>query len=101
MASAAPQSKSRGNSLRVFCPYARSLSSEEIADMSSGEREKAEAGDEGVWLEVQCPDQKCLIGEHKIKLEVRGIEPREQEGVWHKLFCPEDRCLAQSAIDLP
>ncbi len=86
--------------IRVFLPYTRSLSSEEISSMAPELRKKTEAGDEGVWLEVQCHKDKCLTGNDKITIPVRGIGPREG-GLWHSAFCPEDQCLAESAADVP
>jgi len=102
MASSAPySSKAKEGWIRVFCPYSRSLSSEEISSIPREEKKRTEADDEGVWLEVQCPEEKCLTGKDKITITVRGVEPREDEGLWHKLFCPEDRCFAQTPVDLP
>ncbi|MEM5788246.1 MAG: hypothetical protein AAGU11_13080 [Syntrophobacteraceae bacterium] len=101
MASSEPISRTKEGWVRVFCPYTRNLSAEEIADISPDERRKIEAGDEGVWIEAKCPKDKCLIGEQKISLEARGAKPSEKEGLWHKLFCPEDRCVAKEATDLP
>ncbi len=87
--------------VRIFCPYARSLSQEELSSIPADLRQRAEAGDEGVWLEVRCPQEKCLVGDHEVKIEIRGIEDSEREGLWHKVFCPEEICLAESATDLP
>ena len=101
MESVDERSKPREGWVRVFCPHTRSLSAEEIASLPPDERKKAEAGDEGMWLEVQCPEEKCLIGDHKVTIEVRGVKAKEAEGLWHRLFCPEDRCLAESATDIP
>ena len=98
MASIIPPSNSKEDWIRVFCPDVRSVSAAEI---SSEERRRTEAGDEGVWLEVRCPRDKCLTGEDKMTISVRGIAPREEEGLWHKLFCPEDRCFAESSVDIP
>jgi hypothetical protein len=94
------QNQAREGWIRVFCPHTRYLSSKEVEGISLEERMSTEAGDEGVWLEVRCPDDKCLTGEHKMTIEVRGVEGKK-EGLWHKLFCPEDRCFAQSPADLP
>ncbi len=99
--STASHNMTRENWIRVFCPYTRSLTPEEISSIPLEERRRTEAGDEGVWLEVQCPGEKCLTGEHKMTIPVRGVSPREHEGLWHKVFCPEDRCIARSGIDLP
>lgn len=88
--------------LRVFIPRAHRLSAEEIAAMPFEDRQAAEAGDEGVWLDVDCPRDKCLTGEDKLTMEIRGVKRGEDGGgIWHELFCPEDRCYAQSPMDLP
>ncbi len=93
--------KDKDGWIRVFCPDTRGLSPEELSNIPLEERKKAEAGDEGMWLEVKCPGEKCMTGDHKITIEVRGVDPAEHEGVWHKLFGPEDRCFADSPSDLP
>ena len=101
MPSTLPQGNTREGWIRVFCPHTRSLTPEEILSMTVEERRSTEADEKGVWLEVECPEGKCLIGENKMTITVRGVVPREDEGLWHKLFCPEDRCIAQSPSDLP
>lgn len=93
------QSNTREGWIRVFCPDTRTLSPEEISSLSPEERRNIEAADEGVWLEVKCPDKECLIGQ-RMMIPVRGVEHGDQ-GLWHELFCPEDRCVAESPTDLP
>ena len=95
------KSETREGWIRVFCPYTRTLRPEEIAELSDEQREKAEAGDEGVWLEVECPRDKCLSGTTELTIPVRGVERKKGEGLWHKIFCPEDRCYKQSPIEFP
>lgn len=90
-------SKPREGYIRFFSPYTRSLSPEEI---SPEERQRTEAGDRGVWLEVECPRNNCIISNERISIEVRCVEEKK-EGLWHKLFCPEDKCFAQSASEVP
>lgn len=94
-------SEAKLDRIRIFCLHARSLSQDEVSSIPTDQRQKMEAGDKGVWLEVSCPEEKCLVGDHEIKLEMRGFDARKKEGFWHKVFCPEDRCFAESASDLP
>ncbi len=86
--------------IRVFCPHTRSLSSDEISGLAPELRKETEAGDEGVWLEVQCHNDKCISGDDTITITARGAGPKAED-LWHSIFCPEDRCLAESAVDLP
>ncbi|MEN6465957.1 MAG: hypothetical protein ABFD62_12310 [Syntrophaceae bacterium] len=97
----AQQNESREGWIRVFCPDTRKLSARETAGIPPEKKKKAEAGYDGVWLEVKCPEEKCLTGEDEIRIKVRGVEHGRKEGLWHKIFCPEDRCMAQSPLDLP
>ncbi|MCE5335358.1 MAG: hypothetical protein LLG06_12315 [Desulfobacteraceae bacterium] len=87
--------------IRVFIPRAHRLSAEEIAAIPVEDRRAAESGDEGVWLDVDCPRDKCLTGDNKLTMEIRGMKHGKEGGIWHELFCPEDRCYARSPLDLP
>jgi hypothetical protein len=90
------------NLLRVFCPYVRALSHEEVSGFLPPEKRKSiEAGDEGVWLEVLCPKDECLKGSNKIVLPVRRMGRGESEDLWLNVFCPEDECVISSPTDLP
>lgn len=101
MASMTTHIGSEKDRLRVFIPHARILTPEDLLTIPPEEKRDAEAGNEGVWLDVHCPKGKCLSGEHKLTMEVRGVKQGPKGGIWHEIFCPEDRCYAQSYSDLP
>ncbi|UCF93273.1 MAG: hypothetical protein JSW39_03685 [Desulfobacterales bacterium] len=54
--------RNQGQRLKVFLPDARILSAEEIAGRPAEKKEMAQAaGQKGIWLEVDCPEDECLI----------------------------------------
>jgi hypothetical protein len=65
-----------------------------------GGREHVKETRNGVWLEVDCPDRDCVIGEGKLALHVLCARDEESEGLWTRLFCPEDQCFAEQATDV-
>jgi hypothetical protein len=88
--------------IEVFVPNARHLTDEEIMNLHESKLELAkEVGAKGVWLEVDCPDQVCVLGEGKIALHVMGAPDKETESLWMRLFCPEDRCFARQPSHVP
>jgi hypothetical protein len=102
MAQAKPFTESETQRLKVFVPNARHLTDEEIMKLPEEKMELARQADaKGVWLEVDCPDRVCVLGEGKIALHVMGAPDKETESLWLKLFCPENRCMAMSASDVP
>jgi hypothetical protein len=83
-----------------FFPGARILSDQERASLPEEKKQAAaEAGKEGVWLEVDCPDRSC-IEEGKIVIPAAATAA-EGEGYWLNLFCPENSCKISEMTDLP
>lgn len=102
MANAEEYGRQNGNWLKVFTPNARCLSNEEVLNLPKEKKDlAAAAGAEGIWLEVLCPKDVCIIGQDTVAIPVMGITKREKHDLWLSLFCPEERCVATSASDLP
>lgn len=98
--SAESDSKKKTSTLiRVFIPTARLLSAAEIKALPVKDRQPA--GDEGLWVEVACPDDSCTIDGGRICLPGALASTQKDKGAWLKIFCPEDRCYFDSAADLP
>lgn len=88
--------------LKVFTPNARCLSEAEVLNLPKEKKDLAAAtGANGIWLEVLCPKDVCIIGQDTIAIPVMGITKKEKHSLWLTLFCPEERCVATSATDLP
>ena len=48
--------------------------------------------DRGAWLEVFCPDDRCLREEERIKLADFCEDSMGKKDRWSKVFCPESSC---------
>jgi len=84
---------------KFFLPDARVLSGDEI-DRLPAEKVKSvkAAGREGLWLEINCPDDSCLDAEGRITLSAKESEDK---GIFLNLFCPEGSCEIVQGTDLP
>lgn len=92
----------QGAWLKVFCPDARCLSPEEVADLPQAQQQAAQAsGKEGLWLEVFCPDGACLTDAEKGAAAAAHSVAKADEGIWVNLFCPEGACLIDEESRLP
>jgi hypothetical protein len=97
-----PNPKPQDGPRRVFMPKARVLSENELGSLS--EREKAFAGeckDKGLWLEIFCPDDACLLEEERIKLPVFCEHPEHKHSLWLEIFCPGGSCEVTESSKLP
>ena len=85
-----------------YFPEARVLSREEIEALAPDKRQAAaESGQQGVWLEINCPDKSCINADGKITISAVGTEAKAKGGVWLNLFCPKDSCELRQSTDLP
>ncbi|MFZ0132528.1 MAG: hypothetical protein WAK95_08285 [Desulfobacterales bacterium] len=87
-----------------FFPEARVLRKEEVDALPSDKRQAAAtSGQQGVWLEINCPDKSCISADGKITIPAAGSTAgaNKDKGVWLNLFCPEDSCELQQNTDLP
>lgn len=87
---------------RIFIPKARILSQEEVGSLT--EREKTfqkECKDNGLWLEIFCPDDACLLEEERIKLPVFCENPKHDHSLWLDIFCPSGSCEVNDSSKLP
>ena len=85
-----------------YFPEARVLSGEEIEALAPDKRQAAaESGQQGVWLEINCPDKSCINADGKITISAVGTEAKAKGGVWLNLFCPEDSCELRQSTYLP
>lgn len=58
----------------------------------------------GAWLNVFCPEARCLSEE-----EVAALPPefsqapgvKDTEGLWLKVFCPDEACLTEGETSKP
>jgi len=85
-----------------FFPEARVLSGLEVEALPPEKRQAAaKSGQQGVWLEINCPDNSCISEDGKITVSAVGTEAKSKRGVWLNLFCPEDSCELRQSTDLP
>ena len=88
--------------LKVFITGARLLSAEEVSQLPEEKQSAAAAaGDQGLWIEVPCPENACSTEGDKITLPAGGIVGGEKKGLWLNLFCPEDQCVLEQPSALP
>lgn len=87
------------NRIRVFIPNARLLTSAETKSLPVKDAEKAATN--GLWVEVDCPDDSCTIDGGRACLPATLAARQKDKGIWLKIFCPEDRCYFDSASGLP
>ena len=84
---------------KFFLPNSRLLSKSEIDRLPADKLRTAGATDEdGLWLEITCPDHSCLDPEGRITLPTQESEGK---GVFLSMFCPEDSCEIVQSSDLP
>jgi len=85
-----------------FFPEARVLNGAEVDALPPEKRQAAaKSGQQGVWLEINCPDRSCISEDGKITVSAVGAEATSKGGVWLNLFCPEDSCEIRQSTDLP
>jgi hypothetical protein len=81
---------------KAYWPSVGALSADEFKIYSDEDCE-----DRGLWLELFCPEDRCLRQEERIKLvdfcEIAG----EEHDAWLEAFCPESSCEIFEATDLP
>jgi hypothetical protein len=54
--------------------------------------QKATENKDGLWLEVFCPDESCLLPEEAPVNIEKGEAPDGSSGDWLKIFCPGGSC---------
>ena len=87
---------------KVFLPKARALSSEEVNTLSDNEKAFAkECQDRGVWLEIFCPDDNCLLEEERMKLPIFCEDSAKKRDLWLEILCPDNNCEISGATHLP
>jgi len=91
--------KKGSNRIRVFIPNARLLTGDETKSLPVKDVEKVETN--GLWVELECPDDSCTIDGGRICLPAASAARQKDKGIWLKIFCPEDRCYFDSASGLP
>jgi len=95
-----PQTSLGTDKLKVFVPNARNLTADEVMNIPEESKGHIADAGNGVWLEVNCPDRDCVLGEGRIALHVVCARDKDSESLWMRLFCPEDRCFADRATDV-
>lgn len=87
---------------RFFLPKARVLKKDEIANLPPEKLKAVESeGQNGLWLEITCPDESCVDEAGNITISARGVDSASQEGIFLSLFCPDDSCEIVQSTDLP
>jgi hypothetical protein len=84
---------------KFFLPDARVLDEQEIGEMEKHEDAVSASNQEGLWIEIKCPDRSCLDDQGRLTLPVTEQET-ETEGVFLNLFCPEGRCQIVQSTDI-
>lgn len=91
-----------GSRFTFFFPEARVLSNAEVAGLPLEKKQAAEkAGQRGIWLEIDCPDQSCISADGMISVPAAGAEDKENKGVWLNVFCPNNSCELHENTSLP
>ena len=86
----------------VFVPNARALSNEALKTLPDKEKPFAQdCEDKGVWLELFCPDDSCLLEGERIKLVDFCEDTEERHDLWLKIFCPNGSCELTEYTQLP
>lgn len=92
----------KNSRFRFFLPDARILGKDEIANLPS---EKLAAvpsgGQDGLWLEIVCPNESCIDDDGNITIPAKGTDTSGKKGIILSLFCPEDSCEVTQSTDLP
>ena len=99
MSAKSGNTKKGSNRIRVFIPNARLLTSAETKSLPVKDAEKAATN--GLWVEVDCPDDSCTIDGGRACIPATLAARQKDKGIWLKIFCPEDRCYFDSASGLP
>ena len=87
---------------RFFLPEARVLGQDEIASLPPEKLKNVEsAGQQGLWLEIACPDESCIDEQGNITIPAKGTELSGEKGLFLNLFCPEGSCEVVQSTDLP
>ena len=55
----------------------------------------------GIWLQVFCPDDSCLLEEERIKLRSFCDDSGEKHDLWLDTFCPDGNCDISETSRLP
>jgi hypothetical protein len=90
------------NKLTFFFPEARVLTDDEISKLSPDKKATAEkAGQNGLWLEIDCPDGSCLDDKGQITITLPEFRSTDEKGIWLNIFCPEKSCEILQSTDAP
>ena len=92
---------SKKSLFRFFLPNARILGKEEIANLPPEKIKAAGGTQDGLWLEIVCPDESCIDGKGNITIPSKGAKPQKEKGLFLNLFCPEKSCEIVQSTDLP
>jgi muconolactone delta-isomerase len=94
--------KEKTSPKKVFFPKARALSNEEVDTLSAEEKAFAkECQDRGVWLEIFCPDDNCLLEGERMQLPIFCKDSKNRQDLWLEIFCPDNSCELSVATQLP
>lgn len=85
---------------QFFLPNARLMSESEIKRLPPEKIRASGAGNEGLWLEMDCPDRSCLDSKGHLTLPAHESQGKGK-GIFLNLFCPEDTCEIVQSTDLP
>lgn len=88
-------SKDKPFRFKFFLPEARLLSDAEIENLKTP---KPAEGQDGLWVEINCPDASCLDEQGRITLPSQAAD---REGFFLNLFCPQGSCEIVQSTDLP
>ena len=89
------------NRLKVFLPNARLLSEAERSQLPVEKKYNAATDEQGLWIEVDCPQDACAIEGSTVTLPAGGVAREEAQGIWLSLFCPQNQCVIDEYTDLP
>lgn len=81
---------------KVHIPSVGALFAKELKSFSN-----KDCTDRGVWLDVFCPDDRCLREEERIKLVEFCKDYGKKHDLWLEAFCPGGTCEIFEASQLP
>lgn len=84
--------------VKIFLPKSRILTDAEVAALPA---EKKTGIQDGIWIEVECPDGSCIDKKGNVHIPAAESTAQPEKGFWFNIFCPADSCEVTQSTDLP
>lgn len=79
------------------------MTDDEISRLSPDKKATVEKmGQNGLWLEIECPDASCMDAGGHIIIPSHEIQTTDKKNsMWLNIFCPERSCEILQSTDAP